>query len=302
MAVSLYQLKKWFRRYVLRSKKIVVQGVGAFYSKNEIKGFYNDLREKITKGDTLAENELPQYHQDNGTLFYFSIGIFQYGLGSYDLYLQTWDKKHYRKMLLCADWAVENQEPSGGWSTFVHLYPDHPYSSMAQGEGISLLLRAYVNEKDEKYLNAAKKAAAHMLTSLENGGTALREGDEIVLMEYTERPIVMNGWIFSLWGLYDYLLIVDDPVIKEEYEKSLATLERYIPHYDLGYWTRYDYNFRTASPSYHKLHIDQFIVMYELTGHEIFREYKERFEKYRDSWLCRNRAFAKKAFEKLHGR
>ncbi|MBR5527380.1 MAG: thioredoxin [Clostridia bacterium] len=301
MAVTRYQLKKWIKKYVLKTQQGFRQGVGTVYSKDELKGYYNDLREKVTD-KPLPENELPKSFIDSGEQIHFSIGIMQYGLGSYDLYLLEKDESMKRRMFLCADWAVENQKENGAWETFAHIYPEHPYSSMAQGEGVSLLVRAYAESGDVKYLEAAKKAVYFMLVPVEQGGVCINTENELIFKEYTERPIVMNGWIFSLWGLFDYVKATGDEKIKEEYLRSLATLEKYIPHYDLGYWTRYDYSERVASPSYHKLHIDQFTVMYDLTGHEIFAVHLEKFKKYRDSFYCRNRGFVVKAFQKLRGK
>ena len=302
MGVSLYQWKKWFGKYLFKTRKGFQQGVGVTYSVGEITGYYNDLREKVEQNAHLAADEVPKSYKDNGELFYFPIGIFQYGLGCYDLYLLEKEQKHLDKMLVCADWAVTNQEERGGWSTFAHLFPEHPYSSMAQGEGASLLIRAYLETKEEKYLRTAEKAISFLLTSTEEGGVAFETETDLAFKEYTERPIVLNGWIFSIWGLFDYVKLSDDEVAKKAYEKTLDTLERYIPHYDLGYWTRYDYSERIAAPSYHKLHIDQFRVMYDLTGREVFEKHLTCFEKYRDSFWCGKVAFVVKAFQKLSGK
>ena len=302
MAVSKYQLKKWANRYVFKRKKSLQQGVGRAYSIADIKGYYNDLTEKVVNGEPLLPDEVPQYYKDSGEKFVFSIGVMQYGLACYDLYLLNEEQKHLDKMFVCADWAVKSQMENGGWKTFEHLYPDNPYSSMAQGEGVSLLVRAYKESNNEKYMRAAQKAISFLLTSVEDGGVAIISDTELIFKEYTQRPIVMNGWIFSLWGLLDYIKLTGDDKVKEQYEKSLVTLEKYIPHYDLGYWTRYDYSERIAAPFYHKLHIDQFVVMYDLTGHDIFLEYKNKFEKYRDNFFYRSKAFVVKASQKLKGK
>lgn len=301
MAVSAYQLKKWIKKYVLKTQQGFRQGVGQIYSKDGIKGYYNDLREKVTDVP-LADGELPKNYIDTGEKIFFSIGIFQYGLGAYDIYLLENDEKMKEKMFLSADWAVENINENGGWETFSHYWHDHPYSSMAQGEGVSLLIRAYLESGDTKYLETAKKAVYFMLVPTEEGGVCISNENELILKEYTERPVVLNGWIFALWGLFDYAKATGDETIWVAYEKTIATLERYIPHFDLGYWTRYDYSERTASPSYHKLHMDQLIVMYDLTGHEVYKNYLERFKKYQNSFYCRKKAFILKAFQKLSGK
>ena len=302
MAVSLYQIKKWTRKYILKTQTGFRQGVGQIYSKDEVKGYYIDLREKVLEGQALAPEELPRSRMDSGETFIFSIGVMQYGLACYDLYLMNDDEKMKQKLLVCADWAVENQKENGAWETFGHIYPEHSYSAMAQGEGVSMLLRAYIASGERKYLESAKRAVFFMLVPKQEGGVCHCTETDLVFYEYTERPAVLNGWIFALWGLFDYAKVTGDSVIQAAYEKTVDTLERYIPHYDLGYWTRYDYSDRIASPQYHKLHIDQFVTMYDLTGREIFKLYQEKFEKYRDSRWCRNKAFFIKAAQKLRGK
>jgi hypothetical protein len=78
---------------------------------------------------------------------------------------------------------------------------------MAQGEGVSLLVRAYVDTGKNSYLQYAKKAVDFMLTDIEEGGTTSYNGNECIFLEYPHRKAVLNGWIFSWWGLYDYVLI-----------------------------------------------------------------------------------------------
>ncbi|OYT61249.1 hypothetical protein B6U81_03450 [Thermoplasmatales archaeon ex4484_30] len=45
-----------------------------------------------------------------------------------------------------------------------------------------------------------------------------------------------------------------------------------------------------ATKSYHKLHINQLKVLYELTGKDIFSEYAEKWEKYMNKSMNRFRA------------
>ena len=127
-------------------------------------------------------------------------------MGAYDLYLQTHDERYVRKFMQCVDWAIEHEDEKGRWNNFSHYCPENPYSAMAQGEGVSLLIRAYKYTGKTDYLNAAKNALAFMLLPLTDGGTSKYESDDIYLMEYTFKGMVMNGSIFSWWGLYDYVL------------------------------------------------------------------------------------------------
>ena len=302
MKVTKYQLTKWVRKYVIKTMTGFRQGVGQIYSKNEVAGYYNDLREKVLEGKPLAPEELPTSVADSGKEFLFTIGVMQYGLACYDLYLMEHDEAMKQKLYVCADWAVQAQDENGGWKTFDHIYPDAPYSAMAQGEGVSMLVRAYKESGREAYLEAAKKAFAFMLVPVEEGGVCISTETDLVFKEYMPRPVVFNGWVFALWGVYDLMKQTGEPQVKAAYEKSLRTLERWLPEYDTGYWSRYDREERIASPQYHKLMIDQMAVMYDLTGHEIFETYLGKFEKYRDSFWCSKWAFVVKAAQKISGR
>ena len=77
---------------------------------------------------------------------------------------------------------------------------------MAQGEGASVLLRAYTLTGNVSYREAAQKAVDFMLQDIEKGGTTEYADGKLVFREYTNQPVVLNGWIFAWWGLYDYVL------------------------------------------------------------------------------------------------
>ena len=278
----------------------VNQDIGKCFAVDSIKGYYNNLTEKVTKLPDLLDNERMPLLNIGEKEVEMPVAIFQYGLGSYDLYLQTGDKRYREKFILTVDWAIENQDEKGRWNTFFYVYPDSPYGAMSQGEGASLLLRAYVRSGDEKYLKAAKKALDYMLTPVEKGGTTLYQNDDIIFAEYTHLPIVLNGWIFAWWGLYDYVLATNDKgYYFESLEKSCASLEKYLPLFKTSYWSKYDLKGKLASPFYHNLHIAQMQAMYQLTGHVVFKQYAERWAKQQKNPFCKSTAFLKKAFQKL---
>ena len=64
-------------------------------AKNEIKGYYNDLTNKVSDATFLDENGIPLNTTIANVEAYFPISIFQYGLGLYDLFLSTNDNKYY---------------------------------------------------------------------------------------------------------------------------------------------------------------------------------------------------------------
>jgi len=277
----------------------VDQGVGKIYSFKEVKGYYNDLTHKVLKDKDLNEVKIPVFNAANGSAISFPITIFQYGLGAYDLYLLNGHQIFLDKFKMCADWALTNQENSGAWNTFFFIKPDAPYSAMAQGEGASLLIRAYKESGNPNYLAAAEKAINFMVLPVEKGGTAQFYDTEVIFLEVTNIPVILNGWIFSLFGLLDFLIVFDDEKIREIFECSLKALANRLESFDTGYWSKYDNEKRVASLFYHKLHIAQLQVLYELTGNAVFQDYCEKWTQYQNSFINKKRAFVVKAIQKI---
>lgn len=300
MGISAYNIKKWYRMMKGTSVLHVHQGLGRCFVPNELSGYYNDLTEKVTMEPGLLENgKLPLFHTEKSGDIEFPVGIFQYGFGAYDLYLQSNEEKYLSKFRQCADWALAHQLDNGAWDTLSFLYPDAPYSAMCQGEGASLLLRAYKRFGDTRYLDAATKALEFMLLPASEGGASKYDGNDLILLEYTNLPVVMNGWIFASFGLYDMSLVSSDPKYKEAFLKTVETLKKYLPRFDNGYWTKYDLGKKIASPFYHNLHVAQMQGLHLATGDPVFKEYADKWAKYHSKWWNRKRAFVKKAWQKI---
>lgn len=300
MAFNIKNLKRWYLMLTGQSVWHVNQDIGKCFSADSIKGYYNNMTEKVTKMPGLLDSEDLPLLETDGKKVEMPVAIFQYGLGAYDLYLQSKDEKYKKKFNQTVKWAEDHLDEKGRWNNFFYVYPDNPYGAMAQGEGVSLLLRAFVLTQDEKYLAMAKSAIDFMLKPVSEGGTALYEDNDLKLAEYTHRPIVMNGWIFAWWGLYDYVLATNDTgAYKKELDASCDTLIKCLPQFKNWYWSKYDLGGRMASPFYHNLHVAQMQAMYQLTGHEVFRDYANRWEKQQKNQICKAMAFVKKAIQKI---
>lgn len=300
MSVNLHKIAKWYNMLRGESSYHVNQDEGKIFSKTEIKGYYNNLTEKVSRFG-FPDDRVPSTVVDSGETINFSIAIFQYGLAAYDLFLMS-NKKNdsmLAKVKSCANWGVENQQKNGAWVTFAYESPDSPYSAMAQGEGISLLLRAYIETRDEQYLNTAILAKDFMLLSFEEGGPTKYEGNDVYLYECPKDPLILNGWIFSLWGLMDYCKFTKDKNTQDVLDRTLETLERKLPEFNLSYWSMYEDGNRICSPFYHKLHIAQLNVMYELTGKYIYKYYADKWLQYQNNWIYRKLAFVIKAGQKI---
>lgn len=304
MGISIYNIKKWTKMLLGKSIMHVNQGVGRKYSKDRVAGYYNDLTEKVTKdSEHYNTTEVFSHKSETATEgvkdVYFPIALFQYGLGAYDLYLMTDESLMLEKFRKHVKWAIENQSEDGSWDNFGFIYPNNRCSAMAQGEGCSLLLRAYVQFHDERYLKAAKKAIDFMLKPVKQGGTTQYKNDSVVLLEYTHLPVVMNGWIFAIFGLYDYVLQTGDQNYAEILRKTVHSLEAKVKDFDCKYWTYYDSEKKIASPFYHHLHIAQLRVLADLFSSDIFCKYADKWEKYENNKLFKMMAFFRKAVQKI---
>ena len=298
MSVSLFKIKKWTKMIMGKSSYHVNQTEGLCYSCDQIEGYYNNLTEKITRFG-LEGDDIPITRHDTGPEIYFSIAIFQYGLAAYDLWLLNKEESMLRKFWNCVKWAVENQQEDGSWITFATHNPEEPYSAMAQGEGSSLLIRAYKISDNDEYLEQARKAIDFLLLPKDKGGVAEYHEKGIFLYEFTFKPLVLNGWIFASWGLLDFAKASGDKKIWEAWNCTARSIASTLDEFDSGYWSYYNKSGAMTSPFYHNLHLAQLKVMYELTGIEKYKIVAERWGKYQSSRFNKLRSFIVKATQKL---
>ena len=298
MSGSLKILKKWLNMCKGDSVFHMHQCEGKFYKKGEISGYYSDLRHKV-KGTLTDKNGVPYNILNNDNIVYFPISIFQYGLGAYDLYLETKNPSYLSCFFNVVNWATGSQNVNGSWTTFEWLPDNSRVSSMAQSEGVSLLCRAYKETSDKKYIDLALKAIKFMLKSTKLGGTTSYFNDYITFEENSDTHTILNGMIFSIWGLYDISILSNDKELKSILEMSVNSLKLLLPKYDCGYWSNYDLDGHIASPFYHDLHIEQLKVMYEIFGINEFKTFCEKWQDYQSSIIKPRIAFVVKAIQKL---
>lgn len=214
-------IKRWVNMLTGKSAFHVEQAEGKCYSKSEIKGYYNDLTNKVSDKTFLDKDGIPLNTTVANINAYFPITIFQYGLGLYDLYLIEKKDIYLKKFIKIADFALEKIDRRGCWDCMGQLNDKahETQSSMCQSEGVSVLLRAYKETNNNKYYEAATNAINFMLKPVEDGGTCYYQNERVIFQEYVSKYnlSVLNGWIFSIFGLFDYTLVNK----KENYKKIL---------------------------------------------------------------------------------
>ena len=246
---------------------------------------------------------------------YNPIAIAQWGLGNYNRFCRSKNSECRNKFLLASDWLCNHLEQNADgipvWNHHFDWEYRTPlrapwYSALAQGQGISLLVRAYKETNNAIYLNAAERAFGSFQMSTDAGGVAFTDrNNNLWFEEYIVSPPthILNGFIWATWGVYDYFLATKNNSAQELFFSAVATLSHNIGNYDLGFWSLYEQSGTrlpmVASPFYHRLHIVQLRVMYRLTGEPVFASYADRWENYRRSRCNRARAVCYKSVFKL---
>ncbi len=295
-------IQKWIKMLRHNSILHVEQSEGKYYSVSEIAGYYNNFCAKIQNTKNYDADGIPKNIASYGNKreqVYFPIAIFQYGLGAYDLWIETNKHEYYIAFLAMADWAVRKQEESGAWNTFGVLHYHNPYSSMSQGEGASLLARAYKETGNKKYYVSCTKAIDFMLLPTAEGGTSEYSAIGLILKEYPDKPPVLNGWIFSAFGLLDAWKITWDRRYFEAWEKTTNEIKNSLKKFDSGHWSFYDLGGKITSPFYHSLHIELLKALDHLAPDPEYKKYIDKWNSQKNHWFWSKVAFIGKAIQKI---
>ena len=247
------------------------------------------------------------YHGNIGVQ-YNPNAVAQKALGHYEKYLDGCDEgdgdQQRQAFLMQANYFLgHGREVKDGVLLWEYNFPfemrnylESPWrSALAQGQAISVLVRAHGLTGDDRYAKAAQKGynAFRYLAKDHEGGVLDKHDGEVWLEEYIVEPHnhVLNGFIWAMWGVREYAVYFDDQHAKQLWNDCLDTLKSNLHRYDLGFWTTYDWpHGRNESlptmPSslyYQRLHAVQMDACYNLTGDVIFKEYGERWRGYLNS-------------------
>jgi hypothetical protein len=209
---------------------------------------------------------------------YHPTDIAQYALVNWNTFLKIGNEKLRQVFMNQARWLVNHEtllkEDSGGWP---FPFPNKGFhaskawlSALTQGVGISVLTRAYRLTGEDVYLQVARRAVRTFELDILDGGVCASFGDDgIFFEEVAVYPAahILNGYILSLFGLYDYVALTGDAQIRTLIKRSLATLHTLIDDFDLGYGSRYDLLSRVpTSHFYHALHVTLLEALAQYSG------------------------------------
>jgi heparosan-N-sulfate-glucuronate 5-epimerase len=288
---------------------------------NQLGEYYMLFRQKAHYAGHYDPAGIPMldYHGVIG-MQYNPIAIAQWGLANYNCFRETGDEFRWQKTLKAADWLAANLEQNahGLWVWNHHFNWEYRdtlkapwYSGLAQGQGVSLLLRAHAHAEGRGYQRAAEKAFVSLTRPVVEGGVLFEDDKkDLWIEEYLVNPPthILNGFMWALWGVFDFWLSQADASAREIFDRGIETLRRNLPAFDTGYWSLYEQSgyeqSRTrlkvlASPFYHQLHIVQLRVMFMLTGDARFAAVAQQWESYARSRSNRTRALIEKSVFKL---
>jgi heparosan-N-sulfate-glucuronate 5-epimerase len=285
-------------------------------STHSLDEYYMTFSDKARYTGPFDHDGIPMlnYHGTIGVQ-YNPIAIAQWGLGNYNLFRRTDEEKYRRNLVLAAEWLCANLAANEhGVPVWNHHFDwDYReilkapwYSGLAQGQGISLLLRAHAETGDQRFLDSAGRAFQSFLTDIRSGGVTFTDASGSLWFEeyIVSKPThILNGFIWAAWGVYDYFLATGSRDAVNLFASAVETLRENLGRYDLGFWSLYEQAGTRlpmiASPFYHRLHITQLRVMHRITSEAAFSHYADRWESYSRSPANRTRALCYKGAFKL---
>ncbi len=276
----------------LRSRHYYHAGTPSTYDPSDPLAYYVDKTRRAAYDRCFDSSGIPLY-VDSGSPVYLPVFVCFYGLGHLEIYRKQKTEESLARFLKIANWLVQNQDRDGVW---LSPLPNRKFgllkpfpSAMNQGLGISCLCRAGIVTGEKRYLDAAAAALPVFAKEIRDDGVCTRTGDSIFYEEYPTEVCshVLNGFLYAMWGLQD-LARSGNAQASQMYDRGFETFVAWLPKYDMGYWSRYHLPNGPDNPAtlhYHRLHIEQLTVMYQLSGHELVREYRDRWQAYlRSRW------------------
>jgi hypothetical protein len=252
--------------------------------------------EPLDPYEPADENGVFMLERD-GELHYFPTQMCQRVLHMLDAYRRTNETEYLNRSITFTDKLIDLCVEDNGslfpeYSFDFHLHGDTSKTlsppwvcGMGQGMALSVLTRMYWITGDEMYLKVAHSifipftrprtndSDDRWICSIDDQGYYWIEE-----FPYGDGTHALNGFIFALFGLYDYWLETRNETCKAWLEAGLTTIHHYLPDFRCeGGVSYYCLMHKVQIDRYHKLHVKQLIILYRMTGHEYFQTMKDLF-------------------------
>ncbi len=172
--------------------------------------------------------------------------------------LYTAGASYYSQMLSLVSEMIPLATRRGGGMTWEYYFNfdggTPPWTSaMSQGTGIEALTRAYKATGQTYYLGLAHQALP-ILTLAPTLGVAVKtpRGTRFVQYSFAPGAKILNAFLQTLIGLYDYAQASGDPLAQQLFAAGNTEAQWEVPQYDTGRWSLYQPGV-LDSISYHQL-------------------------------------------------
>ena len=229
---------------------------------------------------------------------YYPIQYTQVALFYYAHYIGTKDENSRKTFLKIVDFAKKNMVYIDDFAVLQFNFIVTPYkmkppgaSSMAQSFAIGMMIEAHSITQDKSYIEIAEKMIKSFDVLVENGGVKSMWDGTPFYEEYPDpNSHVLNGYMFSLSGLYYAYKTTGNVYAKKLFDVGINSLKVKINQYDAAF-TSYYSKLVVEQPvfasainddpdHYHELEIFQLLMLYVWTDETIFKEYAHKFLKY----------------------
>ena len=152
----------------------------------------------------------------------------------------------------------------------------HFYSGITQSVIASVFTRAFLLTKEGKWKDLARDTLSQMFVPVGEGGNFTHDTEGYVWIEEYPKMgrlgMVLNGFIYSLIGVYEYLILCDGDDKLETYcQKMTESLFKTLYFYKFGRFTRYGRFEKTfENIDYQGRNYYLFKHLFELTNNEAF--------------------------------
>lgn len=231
---------------------------------------------------------------------YHPVGLAMYALDQLESYRVSGERAHLDRAVANAEALVAGASVGASGALWFDYRFEHRlhrdddlamtppwFSGMAQGQGLSLLVRLHEETGDARWAESAHATLASFTDDHALGEPHFRLTDNGCLWfeEYVDDDIppthVVNGHIYAVFGLYDYAMAFADPAAVELFDAGASTIRESFDSFrvpgrsSLYCAAAYCAHTRWMPPNYHRGVVTQLEHLSEMTGDPEFARMAE---------------------------
>jgi hypothetical protein len=173
--------------------------------------------------------------------------------------------------------------PYTAWEYYFYFDGGNPpwASGMAQGTAMQALARGTQLTGNPSYASLAHEAlGAFRLRPPTGVRIKIDGGNHYLQYTFAPRVKILNAFLQSLIGLYDYAQISGDPDAQAAFAAGDVAAQREVPRYDTGSWSHYSIPGSKSSWDYHDLVTTFLKNLCDRTGADVYCRTAEKFAFY----------------------